>query len=174
MRTRAFSFVVALALVPGSILAQDSIPARVIKALPNGSYIVLIRGDTMLAITQAMARAALIREAELAGVRREVAVKDTLIATYEVAAKWYDSTLARQRTLIAQLDSLYRGYRNLASGYKSLSREPWLTFEGGLGATGNRNKPAVLAGLGIRQVRIWGFLQEANAGGFEGVSLRLF
>jgi hypothetical protein len=164
----------ALWLAPSVSAGQDSIPARVIRSLPGGNYVVRIRNDTLIAITQDAARKSLTLEAELRAAKQEAGAKDSLIGTYELAAKWYDSTLVRQRTLIAQLDSLYLGYRDLASGYKRLGGEPWLTFDGGLGETGRDHKPAVLAGLGIRRVRIWGFLQEANAGGFVGVSLRLF
>jgi hypothetical protein len=175
MRTNAAASLAAvLALLPAVLGAQDSIPVKVVRALPNGSYMVRIRGDTLLAITQDMLRKNLMLETQVTAAKREASVKDSLIATYELTAKWYDSTLVRQRILIAQLDSLYRGYRDLASGYKRLSGEPWLTFDGGLGETGRDHKPAVLAGLGIRRVRVWGFLQEANAGGFVGVSLRLF
>jgi hypothetical protein len=59
-------------------------------------------------------------------------------------------------------------------GYKRLSGEPWLTFEGGIGATGKDHAPALVAGLGLWHVRAWGFLQERNAGGMLGVSLKLF
>jgi hypothetical protein len=170
----AWPLVAVFVLLPAVFQGQDSIPARVVRPLANGSYVVRIRGDTMLAITQDMARRMLLLETEVTAAKREATVKDSLIATYELTAKWYDSTVARQRTLIAQLDSLYRGYRDLASGYKRLSGEPWLTFDGGLGETGGDHRPAVLAGVGIRRVRIWGFLQERNAGGFVGVSLRLF
>jgi hypothetical protein len=154
--------------------AQDTISARVVKQLSPGAYEVVIRGDTMLAITQDAVRRSLQCNADLKGALAESHAKDSLIATYERAAAWSDSTVARQRTLIAELDSLYRGYRNLASGYKRLGGEPWLTFEGGLGASGSNHSPAIVAGVGIRSFRIWGFLQEANAGGLLGVSLRLF
>jgi len=169
-----FLVATALSLGTGVSVGQDSIPARVIRPLPGGSYVVRIRNDTLIAITQDAARKSLNLEVELRAAKQETGAKDSLIAAYERTAKWYDSTLVRQRTLIAELDSLYRGYRDLASGYKRLRGEPWLTFDGGLGETGTDHKPAVLAGLGIRRVRIWGFLQEANAGGFVGVSLRLF
>jgi hypothetical protein len=76
--------------------------------------------------------------------------------------------------LIAQLDTLYRGYRDVAAGWKRLAGEPWLTFDFALGATGKDRNPAILTGIGIRRFRLWSFLQEANAGGAIGMSLRLF
>jgi len=162
-----------LPMVP--IHAQDTIPVRVLRANPNGSFVVEIRGrDTMLAITDEMKRRALALNEQLAGLRRELALKDTLLATYREAQAWSDSTITRAKEYIVELDSLYRGYRDLAEGYRRLRGEPWLTFDGGLGATGPDHKPAILMGLGIRRLRVWGFLQEANAGGFVGVHLRLF
>ena len=166
--------VMALVVVSFPLRAQDSIPAHVIKPLKRGSYVVVIRSDTLIAITQQAAQQALTLQAELEGARAEVRVKDSLLATYQRAVNWSDTTVARQKVLIAELDSLYRGYRDVAAGYKRLSGEPWLTFDGGLGATGGDHRPAILAGVGIRNVRVWGFLQERNAGGFVGVSLRLF
>jgi len=164
----------ALAVSALPLGAQDSLAARVLKPLKNVGYVVVIGRDTMIAVTAAVAQRALTADVELKGARLEMAVKDSLIATNERALAWSDSTIARQKLLIAQLDSLYRGYRDVASGYKRLSGEPWLSFEGGLGATGPDHKPAILAGLGIRSVRIWGFLEEGNAGGLLGVHLRLF
>jgi hypothetical protein len=174
MRRSAAIMLAAAWLLPGPARAQDSVPVRVIRDLRNGSYVVLIRGDTMLAITQQMARQSLTLNADLAGARQEAAAKDSLLRRYEFAVQWYDSTVTRQRKLIAELDSLYRGYRDVAAGYKRLSGEPWLTFTGGLGATGKDHRPSILMGIGIRRVLLWGFLQEANAGGGVGVSLRLF
>lgn len=171
----AATCVVALAALGLPLRAQDSLPpARALKHNPNGSYTVVIGNDTMLAITRDQVRHAQGCDAELRGALAEAQAKDSLIASLERAASWSDSTVRRQLRLIAQLDSLYRGYQNLAMGYKHLSGEPWLTFEGGLGATGRDHKPALIAGVGIRRVRVWGFLQEANAGGAVGVSLRLF
>ena len=169
--------IVALTTVAfSSAYAQaPSLPsARVVTAYPDSSYLVNIGGRNMLAITEAMADSSLKVKAEVWRLRSQLALRDSLIGAYALATAWYDSTVTRQRHYIGQLDSLYTGYKKLAATYKSLGSEPWLTFSGGLGATGRDHKPAVLAGLGIRRVRIWGFLQEANAGGFIGASLRLF
>jgi hypothetical protein len=34
------------------------------------------------------------------------------------------------------------------------------------------SKPALLAGLGVRQLRVWGFSRRKNSGGFIGVKFR--
>jgi hypothetical protein len=171
--SRSIMVLLAVATLAGQARAQDS-TAKVIGRLSNGSLLVVIRGDTMLAISQQTARQSLTLNADLTAARQEAAVKDSLIRRYQFALQWYDSTVTRQRVLISELDSLYRGYRNVASGYKRLAGEPWLTFNGGLGATGRDHKPSILAGLAIRHILVWGFLQEANAGGGVGVTLRLF
>src|SRR3989441_12658799 len=112
-------FLVATALSLGTCVSvgQDSIPARVIRPLPGGSYVVRIRNDTLIAITQDAARKSLNLEVELRAAKQEAGAKDSLIGTYERTARGDDSTLARQRTLIAELDSLHRGDRDLPSGY---------------------------------------------------------
>jgi len=176
------TLLLSMALLSGAaagLPAQDSIPIRVVQVLKDSSgkevnYIVQVRGKLMLAISQSQAETAQIVNAELKGALAKLKARDTLVARYENALAWSDSTIQRQRMLIAQLDSLYRGWRDVSSGWKRLASEPWLTFDFGLGETGRDHNPAVLAGLGIRRFRIWGFLQEANAGGAIGMSLRLF
>jgi hypothetical protein len=62
--------------------------------------------------------------------------------------------------------------------YKHL-KEPWLTIETAVCATEGADEagdsdPAVILGLGIRQIRIWGFFQENNAGALIGLTYPIF
>src|SRR3989442_1294016 len=159
MRVIALSLI-TLALACGVACAQDSIPVRVVRQLNDSTYLVQIRGRTMLAISEAVARRSLEADAELRGALAQLKTQDTLVAAYERALAWSDTTVRRQKLLISQLDSLYHGWRDVAGGWKRLAGEPWLTFDFGLGETGRDHNPAVLAGIGIRRFRIWGFLQE--------------
>ncbi len=127
----------------------------------------------MLAITEEMAREQMKLKADLLAERKESALKDSLLANYDQAKAWYDTTLSQQKEYITELEAVLSGYKGLLRDYKRLSGEPWVTFEGGIGATGD-TKPAVLFGLGIRRLRVWGFLQEGNSGASVGVAFPLF
>lgn len=172
-RTITLMWTVGMAL-GGPLAAQDSIPVSVVRVLSDSSYLLQIRGKRLIAVTESVFGRLLQADVDRRGAQAELKAVDSLVAAQERALHWSDSTVGRQKVLIAQLDSLYRGYRDVAAGWKRLAGEPWLTFDFGLGATGRDHNPAILAGLGIRRVRFWGFFQEANAGGAIGMSLRVF
>jgi hypothetical protein len=177
---RSFALCLAvLSLTAGALAAQDSIPIRVVRVIKDSAgrefdYVVQVRGKLMVAITEAQAESAQIVNAELKGALAKLKARDTLVARYEEALAWSDSTVRRQKELISQLDSLYRGWRDVAGGWKRLSGGARVTFDWGLGMTGSDQKPTILAGLGVSRFRFWGIVQEANAGGAVGMSLRLF
>lgn len=163
------------AITPVTLRAQgaDSVQAVVVRVNEDGSYVLRIDGAPMLAITEDMARNSLKMRADLLAAERKLAIKDSLLATYEVVRARYDTTLARQTEYIVELEQVAEGYKQLLEDYKQLRGEPWLSVEGGLGATGNED-PAILVGVAIRRLRVWGFLQESNAGALLGVSLPIF
>ncbi|MFL5493820.1 MAG: hypothetical protein ACJ8DC_05465 [Gemmatimonadales bacterium] len=146
---------------------------QVLRALGRGALLVRCGTDTLLAITDSMQKAAERADIEREGAVEKLAKKDTIIGTFERERALYDTTLARKNAYIAELEQLSDGYKKLASGYKKLSGEKNLTLEGGLGATGD-GEPAVVAGVGIRRLRIWGFLQNHNSGGMIGLNFPLF
>ena len=161
-------------VIPASVaLSQDSLSCRVLKDYGDGSYLVQIGDRTLLAISEEMEKSVLKLRRDLLDAQKEGALKDSLLASYDQATLWYDTTLSRQKEYIAELESVLEGYKKLLKDYKKL-REPWFTFEGGLGATGDDREPAVLMGMGIRRLRIWGFLQESNSGAFVGTTFPLF
>ena len=159
-------------LLTARVAAQDILSCTVVKDYGDGSYLVQIGSKTLLAITQEKERQILKLRRDLLDLQKEMTLKDSLSATYDRTLTWYDTTLTHQKEYIAGLENVLTGYKTLLRDYKKL-RQPWLTFETGIGATGNA-KPALLLGFGIRQVRLLGFLQEDNAGGFLGASWRLF
>lgn len=165
----------SLAITPSTLGAQgdDSVSAVVVRVNDDGSYVVRIQGQPMLAITEEMAGNSLKAREDLLAAERKVAIKDSLLATYELVRARYDTTLARQREYIVELELVAEGYRQLLEDYKRLRGEPWLSVEGGLGATGDED-PALLVGLAVRRLRVWGFVQESNAGALLGVSLPIF
>jgi len=178
MMVRAmFTALAAACLSPAipavKLRAQVADSARVVRRNDDGSYLVRVNGHLMLAITTEMARNSLKVEEDLLAAERKLAVKDSLLATYEIVRAQYDTTLARQKEYIVELEQVAKGYRQLLADYKKLRGEPWLSFEGGLGVTGDSD-PAILAGFAIHRLRVWGFLQESNAGALLGISLPIF
>ncbi|NIR45384.1 MAG: hypothetical protein GWN99_13280 [Gemmatimonadetes bacterium] len=162
------------AVVPTTLCAQDdSVRAVVVQENEDGSYLVRVDGEVMLAITEEMARKSLKVKADLLSAERKLAIKDSLLATYELVRARYDTTLAHQREYIVELEQVVEGYKSLLEDYKRLRGEPWLSVEGGLGATDDED-PAILVGVAIKRLRVWGFLQESNAGALLGVSLPIF
>ena len=101
-------------IVPATLRAQDTLTAEVLAPLPNGLFSVVIGADTMLAMPVEVARNALKALADVEALRQEVAAESSLIASYEVAIARHDTMRSLQARYIAELDSLYRGYRNVA------------------------------------------------------------
>jgi hypothetical protein len=151
------------------VLAQE---CQVVEDYQDGTYLVKINNVTLLAITDEMQREMLKVKQDLFDARREIPKKDQLLADYENFRAQYEVTLKHQQEYIQELEALLEGYKAMHKKYKNL-KEPWLTVEGGVGATGDSD-PAVLFGLGIRSIRVWGFLQESNAGGLIGMTFPIF
>lgn len=153
-----------------SLLAQD---IEIVEELSEG-YLVRIGADTLTVITQEMEI-----EMNSMGVRLDSALKvleekDILIATYERVKESFIKTDELQKKYDTELEKILKGYINLADTYRNISRKHWLTFTGGLGATGSDTKPIVLVELGIRRFRICGLLQEGNSGVVVGMTFPLF
>ena len=73
----------------------------------------------------------------------------------------------RQNKLAHDYDNLAGKYRDIA-----LSSSSFITFDIGVGATTNDGdtKAAAVLGLGIKQFKLWGFLQDKNSGVLAGAS----
>lgn len=175
---RIFSIVLTslclyLPSTPRQALAQDE-ACTVVRAHENGSFTVEIDGRRYRAITEDQMRELLILNQRLQEAESMIALKDSLLSRYDPIIAQYEATLRAQNIYAAQLDSLYRGYKEVAAGYKRLSGEPLLAIEAGLGLTGSDTKPSLMAGIGVWRFRAWGFFQENNSGALIGINWRLF
>lgn len=178
MAVRWVSQHVACALL---LTAAAAVPAvaqcdscRIVQTFEDSSFAIEVNGRQYRAFTQVQQREFL-RLAERAQRAERVAqVKDSLLADSDRLLQAYDSTLTQQREYATRLDSLYRGYKDLAAGYRRLSGPPILSVQLGAGFTGSNTEPALIAGVGILRFRLWGFFQESNAGVLAGVNWRLF
>lgn len=153
------------------VRGQDS--CQIVKDYGDGTYLVQIGDKNLLAISEEDERKFLKLKRDLLDAQKEIALKDSLLATYELARAWYDTTLSRQKEYIVELKAISDDYMKLARGYERLNRESWFTVEGGIGATGNEKTPSVMMGAGIRRFRVWGFLQESNSGVMVGLAFPL-
>jgi hypothetical protein len=168
------AFLFGFFTVTTPLMAQELPACEVLSVNEDGTYLIRIGNETLLAITKEIGENALKTESDLKAALKELALMDSLIATYKSVENKYEFVLKQQKDYIADSDSLLEGYKKLAKGYKKLSGEPWVTFSGGVGATGSNDKPVVLAGVGIRRFRVWGFLQESNGGIIAGLAFPLF
>jgi len=173
MRVRSMFLLVCFWMLLAISQSQAQETCQVLETYSDGSSLVKIGNKTMLAITVEMARESLKLKSDLLAAQKEKVLKDSLMAKYDVVKAWYDTTLSQHKQYIAELEKVLDGYKGLVRDYKKL-KEPWFTFEGGLGASGDDKNPAVMMGLGIRRIRAWGFLQERNSGILVGTSFRLF
>lgn len=177
MTTRLLASVAVglLACWPAAAAAQDagSMEVTVLEVRPDSIVVLEVDGKRMFAITGTMMRNALKVKEDLEAAERKLASTESLLASYDTVIPRYEAALGAQREYIVELEQVADGYKELAADYKQLRGGPWLSVEGGLGATGDSD-PAILVGLAIRQLRVWGFLQESNSGGFVGVSLPVF
>lgn len=177
--TNAGSMFAAIAVTLGLLCAtrgygQDTIRVVVVAHPNDSTYQLEIRGQQFIAYSAAKARQLLRNEEERLALREDLAQRDTLIKLYQARRTLSDSALVHCKAYAFELDSLYRGYRTLADGYRRLARGARVTFDAGLGGSGADRRPAVLLGLGLSRIRVWGFFQERNSGGFVGASLRVF
>ncbi|HDP99856.1 MAG TPA: hypothetical protein ENN22_11825 [bacterium] len=156
-----------------NLSAQDYPQCQVIKKYPNGSYVVQIGDQQMLAITQNMEKKMLQLNRNMMDAERTILLKDSLLSNFYRTVAWYDTTIHNMKAYITELEEILNGYKGLLRDYKKM-KTPWLTASWGIGATSQDYKPSVLMGLGIRNLMISGFMQERNSGLLVGTKFRLF
>ena len=145
---------------------------RLVRCNPNGSCNVTIDGKPFLAITPEMARASLDSVNNLQTVRGILATRQRELAAFNSTLGKANASIVVKDSLIAGLEKQLKTTEEMISIYKKLSA-PTLTLEGALGANFNGH-PGLLAGVGIKRVRVFGLLQKDNPGGFIGASMRVF
>ncbi len=153
--------------------AQPSPEVEILSQNADGSYLLKIDGKRLLAIPEQAAQNALKTRQDLKTAKAEIALKDSLLAQYERNLALYDSTMQHLRNYNVMLEDTYQGYKKLYGDYKRL-KYPWVSLEGGIGATGGDWRPAVMFGVRVLKVHVWGFLQERNSGALVGAHFDLF
>lgn len=163
----------SFAPLAGPLVAQLP-PARVIAALGEGNFTVVIGNDTLTALTLKKRREFADSMSLITLLRGEVALRDTLIAQHRITQRRADTLISKIRAYDAVLEQQAEGYRKLAELTERLhSRGQRIAVELGGGATRNGD-PALIAGLQIFRFRVWAFSQKDNMGGLIGGSLPIW
>lgn len=152
------------------VAAQE---CKVVSGSPAEGYTVTIGGAQLQAVPEAALANASKRDAELENANTKLAERVR--------------ELDEKRKLIEAQRTELEAARSALAGYEALSKKqdaliellekrsaPIVTAEVGGGITGKDTEPAVMAGIGIKSLRIWGFAQKDNAGALLGLSLTLF
>lgn len=166
--------IISIIFILNSVVVAQNMPeCNVVKVNSDGTYIVEIEGKRMLVITEEIEKKMLKMRRDLLDAQIESALKDSLLAKYEKTKKMYNITLKQQKEYITEIDSILDGYKNLLSDYKKL-KQPWLSFQGGVGATGGETDPAIMMGFRVFKVHLMGFMQQRNSGLLIGTHFDLF
>lgn len=178
MRARARHAIAAalLCFLIGPALAAQravNIPARAVIDYGNGKYMIVMPGDTLMAITPKDVRESLERDSELARLKGEVVAKDSLIAQLRRTVGSGEALVGKFRAYDDTLTKQMEGYRNLAQLVEKYhKRGTRLAIEVGGGVTGG--EPALLGGLAILRFRAWTFVQKNNVGAMLGANLPIW
>jgi len=160
-------------LISQIALCQQPTDCKVVKKYENGCYLVQIGDNTYFAMTEKVERKILKTEKDLVAAEKKIALKDSLITNYNETIVRYDSTLKKLKKYNVELEDILKNYKELLKDYKKL-KEPYLTFNGGIGVTGKNYKPVVLMGIGFSEFNVWGVFQERNSGLMIGKQFRLY
>lgn len=180
---RAAGLVVPLLVAAGTAQAQVGVPQATVIAVHvdtlegvvDTSYTLRVGSDTVFAFSEFRVRLFARWRMDLRGARDTIAALQRDTAALRAFRRQADETVETARTLITQLEAQLTDYRELTGIYRKLAAEEILSVEIGAGVTDWTDpRGALLAGVGFRHVRAWGFLQKGNSGAAVGVHLRLF
>jgi hypothetical protein len=173
----------SLALLGLPADARGQVPSATVVAVHvdtveggvDTSYTVEIRGTRLLAISARRARSIAATEMDLRDARATVAALEADTAALKAFRRQADATVQVAESLVTRMEAQLADYQELTGVYRKLAAEEVLSVEFGAGVTDLGDpRGALLAGVGFRHVRAWGFFQKGNSGGAVGVHLRLF
>jgi hypothetical protein len=166
--------VAAILGISAQARAQPLPTARVIRDLGDGSYQVVVgTSDTLFTISDARMKDLLVLDADLRAARATITVHEQSIRTLTDFRRTADSNIAIKDRAITNLSERIDILTQEIELYKKLLRQanPWVSVSGGVGLT--RDGLGLLAGFGVKRVRVWGTLQDEGSGIFAGYHLPL-
>ena len=169
-------FVLLVSLTPERAHAQEPV-IEFVRQTTGGNVLLRVDGMPYTAFPDTTVRQMSTRIAEMQQTIREqeqkLALKDTMITTLDSTVAAYDRTFRLQEGLLQRTMTLYEGYRDLSDLYAEQYTEPVFNISGGLGAMRAENDdviPGVLAGLSIRRISLWGFVNQRQTGFIIGLN----
>lgn len=142
-----------------------------------GNVLLRIDGTAYTALPDTIVRQMSMRIARLQQTIQEqeqkLALKDTMMAALDSTVTAYERSFRLQEGLLQRTTNLYEGYRDLSDLYAQQYAEPIFNISGGLGAMRAENDdviPGVLAGLSIRRISLWGFVNQRQTGFIIGLN----
>ncbi len=175
MPRRFAGLVVALVVLGGGLRTAPAQQVILKEKQANGSWTLTIDGAGFLALPNELAKRIRILDDSLSLLVQQLRIRDSMLTLQRQSDSAEVAYREHLNAYASELELQVNRYRELASGYKRLSNMGrTLTFEAALGASGSDTEPAILAGFGIRSVRVFGFLQKDNFGGLIGMSLPIW
>jgi hypothetical protein len=168
-------WIVALSIIgPAAAHAQDTSwhQANVsLRRRAADGYEVVIDGDTMRAITTNTMQVLLKQASDLKALQNDLDIAQSILPSYDRTVKACMSAHAIDADVIRLQGEQIDDYKSLAKRLETI-QNPWLTWQAGVGrdAVG----PAVVAGLGLKQLRGWITAQDGRTAWFLGWGGRVF
>ena len=140
-----------------------------------GHHLVIIDGDTCVAMPYEVAKQVLKDAEELEATEQKLKRTEDLLKSAENLNKSYDNHFKLQNALVEQTRELYKGYKELAQGYKRVKGEAPIRLSGGVGAIKDDDDyiPVVLVGASVWRLNAWAFLNKKDSGFIFGANAPL-
>ena len=140
-----------------------------------GHHLVIIDGDTCVAMPYKVAKQVLKDAEELEAARQTLQRTRDLLKSAENLNVSYDNHFKLQNALVEQTRELYKGYKELAQGYKRVKGEAPIRLSGGIGAIKDDDDyiPVVLVGASVWRLNAWAFLNKHDSGFIFGANTPL-
>lgn len=169
-------FVLLVGLASERAHAQEP-TIEFVQQTASGNVLLRIDGTAYTALPDTIVRRMSARVARLQQTIQEqeqkLALQDTMMAALDSTVSAYERTFQLQEGLLERTMNLYEGYRELSDLYEQQYAEPIFNISGGLGAMRAENDdiiPGVLAGLSIRRISLWGFVNQRQTGFIIGLN----
>lgn len=165
-----------LAVINYTAGAQE---CQVLNKIDNGMYEIKIGDETLYTVPRKIQENALAKKMELENAIKEIerlkasnARLEAIVEDFKKYREQCEITLKGKDDLITEYKGLVDSYKSLSKNYEKL-KAPILTAEVGVGITGKDTQPALIAGLGFKKIRLFGFFQKQNAGVMVGLGVPL-
>jgi hypothetical protein len=179
----ALARVTALAALSLPLVAAAQAPSATVVAVHvdtvggvvDTSYTLEIGGVRRFAFSERRLRGFATNEMDLRDARATIHALEADTAALRAFRRQADATVQVAESLVTRMEAQLGDYEKLTNVYRKLAAEEVLSVEFGAGLTALTDpRGALLAGVGFRHVRAWGFFQKDNSGAAVGIHLRLF